>query len=45
MIRKMCSLAVSAMLLCVVLAGCGSGSKVAQDAKELEAFETGREKS
>jgi hypothetical protein len=33
----------SALLVCLVLAGCGDSSKIAQDAKELEAFETAKD--
>jgi hypothetical protein len=33
----------SALLSCLVIAGCGQSSKVAQDAKELEAFETAKD--
>jgi hypothetical protein len=43
MTRGIWSAAVSSLLLCLVVAGCGSGSKVAQDAKELEAFETAKD--
>jgi hypothetical protein len=32
-----------ACLSCLIVAGCGSDSKVAQDAKELEAFETAKD--
>jgi len=30
-------------LLCLLVAGCGSGEKVGQDAKELEAFEAAKD--
>jgi hypothetical protein len=33
----------SALFLCLVIAGCGSSSKIAQDTKELQAFETGKD--
>jgi hypothetical protein len=33
----------SALLLCLAIAGCDESSKVAQDAKELEAFETAKD--
>ncbi len=33
----------SALLSCLVIAGCGQSSKVGQDAKELEAFETAKD--
>jgi hypothetical protein len=34
---------IAAALLCVLIAGCGGSSKVEQDAKELEAFETAKD--
>jgi hypothetical protein len=41
--RKMWGAAGSALFLCLVIAGCGSSSKIAQDTKELQAFETGKD--
>lgn len=41
--RKMSRAFVSALLSCVVIAGCGESSKVQQDAKELEALETAKD--
>ena len=43
MSRKAWAAVVAACLSCLVVAGCGSDSKVAQDAKELEAFETAKD--
>src|SRR5277367_5477078 len=34
---------IAAALLCLFIAGCGGSSKVGQDAKELEAFETAKD--
>jgi hypothetical protein len=34
---------IAAALLCLLIAGCGGSSKVEQDAKELEAFETAKD--
>jgi hypothetical protein len=34
---------IAAASLCLLIAGCGGSSKVAQDAKELEAFETAKD--
>ena len=41
--RKRSRAFVSALLSCVVIAGCGESSKVQQDAKELEALETAKD--
>src|SRR5277367_5549087 len=40
---KIWSAVASVVLLCLVIAGCGTSSKVAQDAKEVEAFETAKD--
>ena len=34
---------IASALLCLLIAGCGGGSKIEQDAKELEAFETAKD--
>jgi len=43
MSRKAWAAVTAACLSCLIVAGCGSDSKVAQDAKELEAFETAKD--
>jgi len=43
MSRKAWAAFAAACLSCLIVAGCGSDSKVAQDAKELEAFETAKD--
>jgi hypothetical protein len=43
MTRNIRFFAVSNLLACFVLAGCGVGTKVAQDTKELEAFENAKD--
>jgi hypothetical protein len=43
MSRKAWAAVAAACLTCLLVAGCGSDSKVAQDAKELEAFETAKD--
>jgi hypothetical protein len=41
--RKALISAAAGLFACLVIAGCGGGSKVADDAKELEAFETAKD--
>ena len=41
--RKIWSSVGTGLFACFLIAGCGSDSKVAQDAKELEAFETAKD--
>jgi hypothetical protein len=41
--RKTWAAVTTAGLFCLLVAGCGSDSKVAQDAKEVEAFETAKD--
>ena len=43
MTGKILNVAMPTILLCALIAGCGSQSKVEQDAKELEAFETAKD--
>jgi hypothetical protein len=38
--KKMWSASLSALIMCLLAVGCGPASKVAEDAKGLEAFET-----
>jgi hypothetical protein len=40
---KLLGCAASALLCCLIIAGCGASSKVEQDAKELEAFEAAKD--
>jgi hypothetical protein len=41
--RKAWGAVTAALLFCLLVAGCGSDSKVAQDARELEVFETAKD--
>jgi hypothetical protein len=43
MSRKTWAAVAAACISCLLVAGCGSDSKVAQDAKEVEAFETAKD--
>jgi hypothetical protein len=43
MSRKAWPVVTAALLSCLVVVSCGQNSKVAEDAKELEAFETGKD--